>query len=164
MNITAPWFPPAGSFVVVSTSGFGGWVIRRATHSWADHALIVVDDAGSIVEAEPGGVRRGHLSEYSGRQMKAFTQGTGDQRTRVAQAAISMIGVPYDDLDIVDIGLDEIGIHWGWLQRLVEKQHSLICSQMVAKCGAAAGLDWSCGQTDLALVTPAMLAILAEAR
>ena len=166
---TAPWYPPVGSFVVVSTPGLAGWVISRATHSWANHALIVVNDAGGIVEAEPGGVRAGHLSEYSGRRTAVCTQGIDAQRAAVAKAALGMVGVPYDDLDIVDIGLETIGIKWGWLEHLVEKQRSIICSQMVAKCGQIAGLDWSCGQSDLAEVTPAMLAayqarVMARAR
>lgn len=158
MNASAPWYPKTGSYVVVSTPGWRSEVIRLATHSWADHALIVVNDAGGIVEAEPGGVRLGHLTEYSGRKTAVCTQGTDAQRQLVAQAALAMVGVPYDDLDIVDIGLECIGIRFGWLEALVEKQKSIICSQLVAKCGMKAGLDWSCGKADLAEVTPAMLA------
>jgi hypothetical protein len=158
MNQVAPWYPPVGSYVVVSTPGWRSRVIRLATRSWADHALIVVNDAGGIVEAEPGGVRLGHLTEYSGRRAQTCTQGSAAQRQVVAKSALGMVGLRYDDLDIVDIGLGCIGIKWGWLERLVEQQKSIVCSQLVAKCGQIAGLDWSCGQKDLALVTPGMLA------
>jgi len=150
--------PPAtGSYVVVRTPGLGAWLIRHGTHSWADHAFIVTDDIGGIVEAMPHGVRKGHLSEYDSCRQLVVTEGTQAQRAQVAQAALGMVGTPYDDLDIIDIGLECVGIHFWLLQWWVSRQHSVICSQAVAKCGQAAGLDWSCGQTDLAQVTPAML-------
>jgi hypothetical protein len=158
MSQGSVWYPPLGSYVVVNTRGLGAAVIRKFTHSWADHAVIVTDDVGGIVEAMPSGVRRGHLAEYAGRRTAVCTEGALSQREQVAAAAVGMVGTPYDDLDLVDIGLECIGINWGWLQQLVEKQHSLICSQAVSKCGQIAGLDWSCGQMDLAQVTPAMLA------
>jgi hypothetical protein len=152
MNESAPWYPPTGSYVVINTSGLGAAVIRRFTHSWADHAVIVVNDAGGIVEALPGGVRKGHLAEYAGRRQAACTEGTQAQRAQVAVAALEMVGTAYDELDLVDIGLECVGIRWGWLEREVEKRHSLICSQAAARCGLAGGLDWSCGQVDLAEV------------
>jgi hypothetical protein len=154
----APWHAPKGSYICVATPGFGAWLIRKGTHSWADHAFIVVDDVGGIVEAMPGGVRKASITEYSGRRMQIFTEGTAAQRDKVVWAALGMIGRPYDDLDLVDIGLECLGLHPKLLTQWVARRHSVICSQAVALCGKAAGLDWSCGLTDLAEVTPALLA------
>lgn len=157
-DVTAPWYPPKGSYVCVKTRGIGAWLVRVGTRSWADHAFIVVDDRGGIVEAMPGGVRKGHITEYSGRRTAVCTEGTAAQRDRVVWAALGMVGIPYDDLDLVDIGLECVGIRWRWLQRAVERSRSVICSQAVAVCGRSAKLDWSCGQELLCDVTPAMLA------
>lgn len=153
-----PAYPLKGSYIVIGTRGFIPWMICTFTHSWANHVVISTDDRGGIVEAEPGGVRKAHLSEYTGCRTQAYTEGTDRQRDRVAWAALGMIGRPYDDLDIVDIGLECLGLHPQLLTRWVEKRYSVICSQAAALCGKAAGLDWSCGQSDLAQVTPAMLA------
>lgn len=154
----SPW-PAAGLYGVVKTHGLIPWIIRRGTRSWADHAFVVLED-GAIVEAEPGGVRLGHLSEYY-RCRIAINSGdemTVQQRTAVVAAARAMVGKAYDDLAIVDDGLDCLGWHWPWLARRADSNGELICSALVAKAGRAAGLDWACGQPDFEQVTPAMLA------
>jgi hypothetical protein len=152
-------YPPAGSYVVVHREGLGPWVVRRATHSWADHALICTDSQGGIVEALPGGVRAGHLSEYSYDRIAANSaeQATPAQLQQVADAASSMVGLSYDDLAIVDDGLASLGWHWRWLARRAEDEPGLVCSALVVKAGAAAGLDWSCGKATPEQVTPADL-------
>lgn len=157
---TTSRYPPAGLYFVVGTHGFVPWVIRRGTHSRYDHAGIVVDHDGGTVEAEPGGVRRGHLDDYDGCRLalNIDEDTTVDQRRSVAAAAVSMLGTPYNDLDIVECGLEALGWHWRWLAKLAAGDHELICSQLVAQAGTAAGLDWRCGQPDPCQVTPAMLA------
>lgn len=154
----SPW-PAAGLYGVVKTSGLIPWIIRRATSGWADHAFVIAED-GVIVEAEPGGVRLGHLSEYYGNRI-AINDGEDmsvDQRGAVVAAAKAMIGKPYDDLAIVDDGLESLGWHWRWLARRADGDGELICSEVVARAGSAAGLDWRCGAATTAEVTPAMLA------
>lgn len=157
-DAVSPW-PAAGRYFVVKTSGFVPWVIRRATHSAYDHAGIVLED-GAIIEAEPGGVRLGHLSEYYRCRIavNSAEDMTVQQRTAVAAAARAMVGVPYDDLAIVDDGLESLGWHWRWLAKRAASNGELICSALVARAGSAAGLDWSCEQPDFEQVTPAMLA------
>lgn len=155
----SPW-PQAGLYFVVKTHGLIPWLIRRATHSFADHCGIITDPDGGIVEAEPGGVRRGHLSEYAGCRI-AINSGedmTVTQRAIVAEAALGMLGTGYDDLAIVDDGLAALGWHWRWLAKHAAGNGELICSALVAKAGNAAGLDWTCGQPDFEQITPAMLA------
>lgn len=155
----SPW-PQAGLYFVVKTHGFIPWVIRRATRSPYDHAGIVVDYNGGIVEAEPGGVRRGHLSEYAGCRIaiNAAEDTSVTQRATVADAAVRMLNTPYDELAIVDDGLEALGWRWRWLAKRAASNGELICSQLVAIAGHSAGLDWSCRQSSFAEVTPAMLA------
>lgn len=157
-DAASPW-PAAGRYFVVKTSGFVPWVIRRATHSAFDHAGIVLED-GAIIEAEPGGVRIGHLSEYykcriainSGEDM------TVDQRTTVMATARAAVGKAYDDLAIAEDGLECIGWHWKWLLNRASSNGEVVCSQLVALCGQAAGLDWRGGAASTTETTPAMLA------
>lgn len=153
-------FPPAGVYGVVKTRGFFPWVVRRATHSWANHAFIFIDDEGAIVEAEPGGVRHNRIGSYSGCRI-AVNLGdemTVDERRAVAQAATDMVGEDYNFLGIVDDGLEALGIPWKWLTRRAEGDHEVLCSQVVALAGHKAGLDWRGGRAGYSEVTPADLA------
>lgn len=154
----SPW-PAAGLYGVVKTSGLIPWIIRRATHSQFDHAFVVIED-GAIVEAEPGGVRLGHLSEYYGCRI-AINSGeemTVQQRIVVATTARAMVGKPYNDLAIVDDGLESLGWRWRWLVKRASGDGEVVCSQLVAIAGHAAGLDWRGGAATSAETTPAMLA------
>lgn len=148
--------PKAGYYGVVQTPGWFPWVIQKATRSWADHAFMLVDDHGTLVEAMPGGVRYGHLSQYEGCRA-AFNLGermTDAQRMQVVAAAEAMVGTPYNDIGIVDDGLAALGWHWRLLARLANGDHELDCSQAVALMGKAARLNWSCGRQVLCEVTP----------
>jgi uncharacterized protein YycO len=158
-SAVSPW-PSAGLYFVVQTHGFVPWVIRRATRSPYDHAGIIVDNAGTIIEAEPDGVRLGHLWEYKGCRI-AINSGedmTVAQRTTVAATAKAMIGKPYGDLQIVDDGLECFGWHWKWLLKWASGDGEVVCSQLVALAGQAAGLDWRGGAGSATETTPAMLA------
>jgi hypothetical protein len=152
-----PW-PVAGSYVCVRTPGWVGGVIRLATHSDVNHAVVITDDVGGCVEAEPGGARRGHLAEYAGRLMYSCTEGSVAQRQIVARTALGFVGAPYDDLDIADLGLEALGLPWRGLNGLIARYgHGLICSTLTAKAGLMAGLDWLGGRDNPAAVTPADL-------
>lgn len=153
-------YPPAGSYVVVKTPGWGAQLIRWGTHSWANHAFIMEGDGGWIIEAEPGGVRRGHINSYAGCRMAA---NLGEhlslaESAAVCQKAQSLVGVAYNDVDIFNLGLEALGVFWGSLARYANMDGALICSQLVAVCGQAAGIDWLCGKKNPAEVTPANLA------
>jgi hypothetical protein len=152
-------WPSAGLYGVVKTHGLIPWIIRRATSGWADHAFVILED-GAIVEAEPGGVRLGHLSEYYGCRIavNSAEEMTVAQRTTVAATAKTMIGKPYNDLAIADDGLECLGWHWRWLLKRASGDGEVVCSQMVALCGQAAGLNWRGGAASNTETTPAMLA------
>lgn len=155
----SPW-PAAGLYFVVKTHGFVPWVIRMATRSQYDHAGIITDPDGGIIEAEPGGVRTGNLSEYAGCRI-AVNSGedtTAAQRAAVVAAAQLMLGDHYNAAAIADDGLETLGWHWRWLAKLAAGDGEVVCSQLVAAAGQAAGLDWRGGAATTAEVTPAMLA------
>lgn len=152
--------PLPGLYGVVRTPGNGPRIIRWATRSWCDHAFVVVNFAGDIIEAEPDGVRLGNLREYAGCRVELNTgeHTTSSQRATVAAAAQAMIGKRYNDIAILNLGLETLGRHWQFLARIADGDHELICSQLVAICGQTAGLDWMCGASHPSEVTPAMLA------
>jgi uncharacterized protein YycO len=145
-----------GRYVVVRTGGFPAWVIRRATHSPYNHAFIIVSDEGDIVEAQPGGVVKSHISRYKGCQA-AWNEHENylpDEAEAVAQKALSLVGVPYNDIDIVELGLESLGHPWNWLAKIAAGDGELICSQLVVVCGKAGLMNWQCGKPTPADVTP----------
>lgn len=155
-----PYYPPAGTYGVVRTRGLIPWIIRAATKSPYDHAFIVVDDEGAIVEAEPGGARHNRIDDYEGHRI-ALNLGettTADQRRIIAQAATDAVGEPYNTLGIIDDGLESLGARWAWLAKYAAGDGEVLCSQLVAVCGRKAGLDWLCGKAYPGEVTPADLA------
>lgn len=149
-----------GTYVCVDTPGFFSKVIELGTHSRVAHAAVITGADGAIVEAEPGGARLANLSEYKGRYVlvSPVEESTPEQRQIIVDAALHMVGVPYNDLAIVDDGLESLGIVWQWLAKAASSDHQLICSQIVASCGAVAGLDWMCGKKLTSEVTPGDLA------
>lgn len=152
-----PFIP--GTYTCVSAPGFGPKIIEFGTHSRVSHAAVITGTDGAMVEAEPGGARLGNINEYKGRYilLSAAEESTPEQRQIVVDAALHMVGVPYNDLGIIDDGLESLGIVWKWLAKAASSDHKLICSQIVASCGAVAGLGWMCGKKYPSEVTPADL-------
>jgi len=148
-----------GRYVCVATPGFVGWLIRKVTRSAVNHAFAVTGP-DEIVEARPEGTCKGTLSQYAGAYAVANTGEpvTQKQRDAVAAKALTLVGTPYNFPSILDIGLEDLGWHWRLLMRFARADRELICSQMVAVAGAAAGLDWSCGKPSPDQVTPGDLA------
>lgn len=149
-----------GFYFCVATPGWGSRLIRWGTRSAFNHAGMITSVEGDTVEAQPGGVRKGHLSAYNGYKA-VISSGLSmdlDQQTKVVAAAAAMIGVPYNDLGIVDDGLESLGIVWKWLANAANTDEELICSQAVALMGKAGGYDWMCGKADASEVTPGDLA------
>lgn len=150
--------PQGGTYGVVRTRGVYAFLIRVATHSRYDHAFLVMPDA-SVIEAEPRGARRRAVSEYAGYPTLYSTDAlTGAQRAAVCAKAETLLGTPYGWTDIARLGLRTLGLRWAWLTRRADQEHAMICSQLVAACGQAAGVDWTCGRDCPAAVTPADLA------
>lgn len=151
-------YPEAGRYGCVRTHGLGPEIIRLGTRSPFDHTFVVIDNKGTIIEAEPGGVRKGYIGEYYGERMviNAHEPASPDQLARVADAASQLVGVAYNDMAIIDDGFEALGVHWRWLLKLATRDHGIVCSQLVALCGQSGGFDWLCGKT-IPEVTPADL-------
>lgn len=149
-----------GRYICVGGRGFGPDLIKVGTRSRYCHVVMVENSDGGIIEAMPGGVRRAHISRYAGLPAcsNLAEAMTTMQQAQIIAAATAMIGTPYNDLALVDDGLESLGLPFKWLARLANGDHEVICSQAVALMGEAAGFDWSCGRRDLSEVTPADLA------
>ena len=74
---SADGFEP-GDFLLVATKKFGGWLIRlgqslrirgedRQYVKWT-HAALLVDPAGTLIEAVGSGVREGSIAEYAAQE------------------------------------------------------------------------------------------------
>ena len=152
--------PDAGRYGVVRTPGFGSWLIRAGTRSWANHVFVTLDDRGTIAEAEPGGLRKAHFEEYEGYRLALNLREpyTAEQRRKVVDGTTALIGVPYDDLAIVSDGLEALGVRWRWLVKAANSTHEVMCSQSTAVVGQQAGFDWLCGRSTASEVTPGDLA------
>jgi len=150
----------AGRYICIRTRSLPGALIRLVTHSRYDHAVISTG-SGHIIEARaPGGVRASSLSAYAGCAMAADTAEdlTAAERAAVVAAARAREGEGYDYAQLADDALAQFGLPWRWLLRWTFTARRLVCSELVAECGVAAGLDsWSCGKP-VAAVTPADLA------
>jgi len=151
--------PTPGTYACVRTGGFYNRLIRIGTRSKYNHAFLVVDTNGGIIEADPGGARRNNITEYSGDPIIYSNDILTPQQVAQAVAkAETLIGTPYGWTDIARLSLRSLGIQWNWLTQAADNERAMICSQLVAICGNAAGLDWNCGRTTPAAVTPADLA------
>jgi len=154
--------PKPGGYGCVDTGGgFLPNAIKALTHSPVDHAFMVLDDKGTILEAEPGGAKIGNLSEYAHREQVFSTDTVLNGTVKPAEMlafASSLVGIPYGFTDILYLGL-ELGPGWRpkWLLNQVIDERTMICSQLVAHFGAHFGVNWNCGQKYDQLVTPAML-------
>jgi uncharacterized protein YycO len=150
-----------GRYICLKTPGILGWVIRQATHSQFNHVVLAGPD-GKIVEATPAGVRETILSRYRNHQACANLDElmTPAQGLEAWDAALKMVGEPYNFPALLEIGLGDLGWHWRLLIRLAGADRAFICSQLVALAGKAAmpPLDWMCHDTNADQVTPASLA------
>jgi hypothetical protein len=148
-----------GRYVCTRTKSPFGFLIRIFTRSPYDHAFIVLG-GGLIAEATNTGTRIDNLDRYKGQLAVANTDElmTTAQRAQVAQAARQLVGREYGWGAIGVIALRKLGLKWGWLLRFADEKDADICSEDVAIAGAAAGLDWLCGEEDPALVRPDELA------
>lgn len=122
-------------------------------------------DDDRIIQAEPGGARWARLDDYQ-TDSKVFASDdlTDEQRQQIMAKAVVLLGTPYGWTDILRLSLRCMGLQWAWLTRAADNERAMICSQLVAACGAAARVDWDCGRQTSAAVTPGDLAQRAAAQ
>lgn len=165
---------PVGSFFLTAVAPPSGWWIGvgqaiAGAPSRYSHSGIVVDSDGTVVEAEPGGARIGHLSAYAGQPLLVcdgpvqsavqshhmWTGGVGytasalspplgiyerNLRNAVAQLARKLVGTPYSALDYLALGLLHLHLPSTWVRRRVETSGHLICSALCDRAYARAGI------------------------
>ena len=149
----------AGDYFVVSTGGIYMAAVKAGTLSEWDHAGVIINDDLDIIEAEPGGARRGRLREYAGHDLLVSDDDLSDeQRVRIVARAVAFEGRPYGWLDIIALLLLTVHVRPGRLLRWAENPRTVICSALVAYAGGIDAPDWTCGQGSPALVTPKLLA------
>ena len=138
------------------------------------HAFIYTGPDGplvaNIVEAEPGGAKRGNYHEYSD---VVWSSGlfnlTDAQRTAIVNSAVGFLGTPYSFLDYLSLALKRFHIPFPWLNAYIRSDKHVICSQLVAACyydaGAAFWPQWTgdCDPEDIAKVFADREAALAKA-
>jgi uncharacterized protein YycO len=105
---------------------------RERKYSHWSHAAVIVDDDGSIVEAESQGVTRSPLSKYE--HVEYHLVHLGDSagardRKQVAAFAESLVGQPFGFLDLFSVGLS---LFTGAKLNISYESH-LMCSALVAR-------------------------------
>ncbi len=149
-----------GHYGVVSGSGFVSSGIKLSTRSPWSHAFVVIED-GKTIEAGGKGAFIGSVSDHHEHHL-AFNLNeplTDEQRASIVSYAHSLVGVPYG---YVDIALLAVKCWTGHTPKHLiaryESERALICSQLVARCYAHAGITLCPGKLD-ALVTPGDLGL-----
>lgn len=154
--------PKIGDFGLTRIPGYVGSLITLG--EWAngdgfgdyDHAFVLVDDAGTIVEAEPGGARLSNCSEYKDITWSSWDL-TDKQRNDIAHAALELLGTKYSVADYFSLAAHRLHIPAPFLKTRVETSRYLICSQLADRAYHNAGLEmFQDGRWD-GYVTPASL-------
>jgi hypothetical protein len=145
----------------------GQWLNGDGYHDY-EHAFVYVGyGTDGLVEAEPGGARIGHLSQYDASRIvwsTGLVSLTDDQRARVTAAALryAALKTPYSFADYGLLAAKRLHIWVPGRDAYVRSSKSMICSQLVARCYADAGVPLFDGWTGD--VTPGDLYHLLEAR
>lgn len=154
-----------GSYVCVDIPGFVGAEIRHFTHSDVDHCFVLLDDKGTILEAQPNkqlghtGAHLNNIREYGNLPMYISKDHIDVPPDTLMGMAETFVGIPYSFLDIAALGII-LTTHWHpWpLDPIVTRLGHMICSQLVAHFGVLFGMKgWLCGQSCDQYVTPGML-------
>jgi uncharacterized protein YycO len=122
--------PPLGSYGVTATGGVAGWFIRLGTFSRYNHAFIV-GPGGTIIEATPYGAQYGSISMYPKARYNSDDAIPDGIREEIWANAQSMLGTKYGWLDIAALSLRFFGQRWKWVEKRIQRQDRLICSQLV---------------------------------
>lgn len=146
-----------GDIILCHSSGILGKLIRigerirdpRKSAKW-NHAAVVLDNNGSIMEALKHGISLGNISAYPDHEVISnnFTQPQVEDLLRYAKA---MQGVPYGYLTIISIALDLLLPFIAHFR----SGKTLICSEFAAKTWEHAG--WICPKIDTSHVMPSDL-------
>jgi len=136
-----------GDFIIVETSGFAAKTIRfgqwlryhgkkKPFAKW-NHAAIIIDDKGSLIEARPTGVSYGHISEYLNDKVYVVKTNFNEQSAEQAIAAAkSYVNDGYGWFTILSIMIELVT----GIKLQLSYNRSVVCSGLVAMCLWAGGV------------------------
>jgi hypothetical protein len=174
---------PVGSFFLTAIPPPGGWWIGLGqalcgAPSRFSHAGVIIDADGTVVEAEPGGARIGHLSAYAGQPLLVCdgpvmsvverirpgspTTFSEVWRRAVVSEARKLVGTPYSGADYLALALLHLHLPSQWIRRRIESSGHLICSALVDRAYMNAGIHLFSDGRLVGDVMPADLAAIAE--
>lgn len=105
---------------------------RERRYSYWSHAAVIVDQAGTLVEAETKGVVKSPLSKYQPAEYHLVSLGSsadGRDRQQVVAFAESVVGQPFGYLDMFSVGLSLLT----GAKLNVSYESHLMCSALVAR-------------------------------
>ncbi len=133
---------PAGTIFVLRSGDLTGAVIRLVTHSRVNPAGVCLGSGGTI-EAEMRGAVTGREhtgAAYGTKLLAEMERQRPGVEADVAAAALKLLGTSYGFGDIPALGLADLGLRQRWLERVVDRQHALVCSQLVDQACLNAGV------------------------
>lgn len=173
---------PVGGFVLVPVKGWVGFAIGLGQllcmrPSAYGHVAVIVTADGGIVEAEPGGARLAHISEYAGRTVRVcdgpvqqWAASTGAtfgaialKRQQIALQALNLRGTRYSALDYLALALLHLHLPSRRVRERVQSSGHLICSQFEVEVLRRAGIELFGKETFCGDYMPADLADWADA-
>ncbi len=146
----------AGDFILCKSNHWIDRLIRFGQRlrddgpgSAYDHAALVIDDTGTIIEAVSKGLSYGHVTDYPNHLLFRLTLDEPDGAKAVSFAHYWLDRhVEYGYLEDLSIGLDLLTprfIHF-------KSAETMICSEFVARALAQTG--WVCPKLDVSHVRP----------
>lgn len=166
---TAGEFVP-GDFILAHRHNILGGMISQAEkrrfrgpdgmYAHWTHAASIVDEDGTLVEAETMGVKRNPISRYKSDEYHLVRLGpefSDEDRRRAVSYATAQVGQAFGFLEMLGAGLYLL---FGWPLRLMRRKHQ-ICSGLVVRSLQAGGL---LKEMDPFLTLPADLAEHYDAR
>lgn len=130
---------PGDIALAVNSQAWYAYLICLFTRSRYSHVRLIVDESGRCVEAVAGGVRYGTVMPGD---VVIPAPLTDSQRETIRDWADQYIGIPYAWLDVVLLGLAQVGVRLPWLaRRRVERPDRLFCSQLIDLAWSDAGYD-----------------------
>lgn len=172
-----------GDFLLVRTAGFLPGMERLASGGMLNHAALIVDPSGALIEVDPRlsagrlAVRRGHLRDYLDAGdpcWVGYVEVQEGTRALVVDFAKNLLAA---STPVSEVGLAALTLHalmgvaprartarHGWLRPLhpffdrhalvLREEHTYLSGELVARALERGGFVWDC---DPAYVTPAAL-------